>query len=321
MTAWEAGWQLDVIRWFQVWRVPAVQAVALFFHVIGSAPFYIGALPFVYWCVDAVFGRRLGAILMFNFWLNGALKSWWRRPRPFSLSTDITPPVLESSYGAPSGHTQGSAFIGAFVAHTLRRRWVTVLMVAYILLMGLSRMMLGVHYPQDVISGLIVGLLLVAAYAHFEPRIGPWFESQSSLVRIGLIVAAGVVMTALHPGLIHVSSPEWLATPVDPEHLFDGPAAPIAAFLGLGIGFVLEREHVRFSARGPALQRVLRFVVGVAGVLALYFGIDTLSSGLHPILVFRMLLYGSIAFWVAFGAPWVFVKIGLADIQEDVISA
>lgn len=317
MTAWEAGWQLDVIRWFQVWRVPAVQAIAFVFHVIGSAPFYLAALPFVYWCVDETFGRRLGPLLMFNFWLNGGLKSWWRRPRPFSLSTDITPSVIERSYGAPSGHSQGAALIGTYIARYVRRRWVTVVAILYIVLMGLSRMVYGVHYPQDVLSGWFFGVLLVFVYAWVEPRISPWFEGQALLMKIGLVIAGGLLMTALYPGLIHVSSPEWLETPVDAEHLFDGPAAPIAAFVGLSIGFILEARYVRFSARGPGLQRALRFVVGVIGVLALYFSIDTLSSGLHPILVFRMLLYGAIAFWAAFLAPWVFLKLGLAEMRED----
>ena len=50
----------------------------------------------------------------------------------------------------------------------------------------------------------------------------------------------------------------------------------------------------------------------IAGVMALRYGLGALFDGLEPGMLFRLIRYTVIGLWLGLGAPWVFVKTGLA---------
>ncbi len=299
----ETGWGLQVVLWFQSWRTPVVEAISLFFHYAGQEEFFLLVLPLVYWCIDEAFGRRLGIFFMLANWSNGWLKEWWRRPRPFQVSPQVRNVVTETSYGIPSGHAQNAATLWGAVALEAKRRWVTVLVILYVLLTAISRIVLGVHFPQDVIGGMVIGLALLGLYAWLEPKLSGWITEQRLWGQIGIVVAATALLLIIHPGLIPPSTPDALA----------GAVTPAASFLGLGIGFALEVRLVRFDAHGVWWKRIIRLMLGLAVVLALRLGLGALFEGLEPAILFRLIRYGLIGLWAALGAPWVFVKTRLAD--------
>jgi undecaprenyl-diphosphatase len=94
--------------------------------------------------------------------LNNILKLSFARPRPqvFEWGTH----ALSSSF--PSGHSMSAAIVYGTVAYLAarlqRRRWTRALTMlvalGLILLIGFSRLYLGVHYPSDVAAGLVIGL-------------------------------------------------------------------------------------------------------------------------------------------------------------------
>lgn len=106
------------------------------------------------------------------------LKEWIGRPRP-SVGVDWLP----SSLAYPSGHAANSmtAFLAAalIAAPPELRRTAAIAALALSLLVGLTRIWLGVHWPTDVIGGWSLGLLSVgaallvgrrSAVLHFEPQ-------------------------------------------------------------------------------------------------------------------------------------------------------
>jgi len=82
--------------------------------------------------------------------------------------------------------------------------------------------------------------------------------------------------------------------------------------MGMGVGFVLERRWVRFDSGGPAWKRVVRFLLGVVVLVALWLGLRIAFSGLEPALLFRFARYGLVGLWGGLGAPWAFRRLGLA---------
>ena len=93
--------------------------------------------------------------------LSVVLKSLFLRPRP-----EIVPHlVLVDTASFPSGHAMNSAIVfltlGALLTRTQKDRRVRVYLVAVsillTLLVGFSRVYLGVHWPSDVIAGWVVG--------------------------------------------------------------------------------------------------------------------------------------------------------------------
>jgi undecaprenyl-diphosphatase len=72
-----------------------------------------------------------------------------------------------ADYGFPSDHTSGAFAIA--VALLLRHRWAGWVALVLAVLVGLGRVMIGVHYPTDVLAGAVLGTLCALVFWH--PRL------------------------------------------------------------------------------------------------------------------------------------------------------
>jgi undecaprenyl-diphosphatase len=141
-------------------------------------------------------------------WLSAqGLKEAFARPRPPLANAR----VLETSYSFPSSHaTVSAAFYGVaayFLIRGLRRDSakivVGILAGVLVLLVGVSRAYLGVHFPSDVLSGWMLGLLwfaLIVISDHlWQARSAPGVERASAARgrAWGLRAAGDIVIAAL----------------------------------------------------------------------------------------------------------------------------
>lgn len=109
------------------------------------------------WLVSVIV---LGAVV-----LNKVLKHFYARPRPFEQGL-IENLVYESSYSYPSGHAMGSIIVYLSLAYLLTklikdRCKKTILIcfsIVFSLIICVTRVYVGVHYPTDVIAGFSLGL-------------------------------------------------------------------------------------------------------------------------------------------------------------------
>jgi undecaprenyl-diphosphatase len=98
--------------------------------------------------------------------LNGVLKLGFNRPRPSIILHTVY--TVSSSF--PSGHAMSAAIVYSTVAYLAARlqkrlwaRWL-LMIIAFIVIMliAFSRLYLGVHYPSDVVAGIVIGLAWAA---------------------------------------------------------------------------------------------------------------------------------------------------------------
>ncbi|WP_415382273.1 phosphatase PAP2 family protein [Halosimplex sp. TS25] len=149
--------------------VPA-ELVPVFWVItlLGSAKFLMVGLSLAYWN-DQRRRRELLAVISVAFVavsVTLALKYWFGLPRPPAAVQRY--PIEPSPVGFPSGHAIAATTVygGALIAMDEYRDRRTILGVgALVALIGLSRVVLGVHYLGDILAGFAVGLVMLGVLA------------------------------------------------------------------------------------------------------------------------------------------------------------
>ena len=306
------------------WLISPIRFISFF----GTAEFYLLIMPALYWCFDTTLGLRIGIILLSSDALNFILKAALHTARPFWVSRQVTGFSFESSFGMPSGHAQNSAAVFGLLAASLKRGWVWVVSLIAIFLIGFSRVYLAVHFPQDVIVGWSIGFILVWIFLKLEGPVSGWFATQKLGTGILVIFAFSLWILIIGVFVREISSgwqlPQtWvenarLAFPgedlIDPFRL--SPLILTTGVLfGLGSGGFWLFTRGGFNAKGIWWKRILRFVIGVVGVVVLWMGLGAILPEPNSFVGFVLyyLQYALIGLWVSALAPLLFIRLGLAE--------
>jgi membrane-associated phospholipid phosphatase len=155
-----------VLHWLRQSASPELDGWAVWLTDLGG-PIGVTVVMLI-GAIALYLGRRRRAALVLVAGVGGAavintlLKASFQRARP-----DLWEPLVhEASFSFPSGHAMVSSALACSVIYILWRtrwqRWAIVLGLAYVFIIGLTRLYLGVHYPTDVLAGWLVGFTWVA---------------------------------------------------------------------------------------------------------------------------------------------------------------
>ena len=160
------AFDVAILQWLHVHQSKPLTALMVEMTYLGTGTVVIvvvGVAALFLWHTEHKHSARLLlAATIGNILLNGVLKLVYHRARPSVFEWQTT--AVSSSF--PSGHAMSATVVYGTVAYLLMRlqkhHWAKVLTlltaVSLILLICLTRLYLGVHYPSDVIGGIIVGL-------------------------------------------------------------------------------------------------------------------------------------------------------------------
>ena len=160
------AFDVAILKWLHEHQHPLLTNVMVEVTYLGTGTvvmMIVGIVAMFLWHTEHKHSARLLlAATAGNILLNGALKLVYHRARPTVFEWQTT--AVSSSF--PSGHAMSATVVYGTVAYLCmrlqRHRWSRVLTllaaVTLILLICLTRLYLGVHYPSDVIGGIIVGL-------------------------------------------------------------------------------------------------------------------------------------------------------------------
>jgi membrane-associated phospholipid phosphatase len=319
---------LQIISWLQglgAWLTPILQL----FTFLGSTQFYLIVAPALLWCLDATLGLRMGLYLMISGMLNTALKVAFHGPRPYWYSSNVK--VLtsaENSFGAPSGHAMNSVVVWGTLADRIKSRAAWVIAILLMFFIGISRIYLGVHFPHDVLLGWLFGLILLWLLLRLEKPVAGWLRQRRvgiqllltflfSLVLILLVLIAqfslsGWTVPMQWVNNAHLAFPgEPAITPLSYHNFLPN----IGAFFGLAAGWIWITRLGGFSTRDAWYKLLLRYILGLVGVLILYLGLGALVEETESLIsyVLHYLQFALIGFWISGFAPWLFVKVKLAS--------
>jgi len=197
-----------------------------------------------------------------------------------------------------------------------------VVLALLAVLVALSRVYLGVHYPGDILWGAAIGLVIAALYAALKPVLLPRLKRLSlaeHLIMAPVTAAAMFAVMALLRSVPFGNAqrfPELYRLAMNAT--IEESAAVSGLALGLWIGLALETRFVRFSVTGPVWQRALRYVIGAASLAVIWFGLGAVIPPEISTLgmTLRVARYALVMGWAAVGWPWLFVRVGLGMGQE-----
>ena len=152
------------LDWLQQFRNPVLDTLAVFFNYAGEhGEIWIAFTLILLLCRRTRKAGLAMAIALISYLIAGdfILKPLFARPRPCDVNTAVTILVKRPhGHSFPSGHT-ASAFAAAF-ALWLQNRKLGVPALVLAAFIAFTRLYLYVHFPTDVLGGLVLGLALAA---------------------------------------------------------------------------------------------------------------------------------------------------------------
>jgi membrane-associated phospholipid phosphatase len=320
-------WGIDFVIFLQGlgdWLVPPM----IFFTTLGIEEFYLLVVPVLYWCINPNIGIRTGIMLLLSGSTNNIMKWIFQQPRPYWVSTDVNPALAETSFGLPSGHAQNAVAIWGIMANSFKNIWGWLGAILLMVLIGISRPILGVHFPQDTLLGWIVGFVLLILVSRLEPKMLNWLKTKNDGYKIaffGSVSAALLIISALfnfplrnwsmpsswEQNILAAFPSEEVPTPQS----FSSQVSLAGVFFGLVFGHTLLVRNFIFSVKGKWWHLIFRYFLGALGVLAIWFGLDQIFPEGETFIpfVFRYLRYFLVGLWVTYFAPILFIWLRLAN--------
>ena len=269
--------QMDFLVYLQNIRINCADIYDKFFLCVTTiGEYWLPTLicAIVYWCIDFRAGIYLFSLEGFNKLFAYLFKMLGCVYRPWILDNRIHPSPLAipfaTGYSFPSGHSAMSSSVLGGCAYLLRKyKFLCLLLICLIFIVGFSRLWLGVHSPQDVIVGLLIGFILVFAMN----GLIKWAEKDSNRYILLLVIVdilAFIVMIYLYYFNTYRMDYVLGKLLVDPQGLKTDALITYSFSLGLINGCFLCAKFSPFNPKDVSIKRrVVRGLVGGAGLILL----------------------------------------------------
>ena len=275
--------QIEIIKSIQSIISPFWDSFFQIVTMTGEESFYIIAAAIIFWCVNKKFGYKLGFALLTSTITNIILKDIINAARPIGVP-GIRSLRVETATGQsfPSGHTQGATTFWISCIIKVRRKWIYIVGILAITLVSISRLYLGLHYPIDVIGGIVIGIICVI----ISNYIFEYAEKTKKTWVLMIIIVPTLI------GMIFFREKAYYTI--------------AGTVLGFFIGYILETKYVKYDVRSSIFKQLIKLVFGLVILM-------TLKGMLKVILplniFFDFFRYVVIGLWITVGAPCIFKKL------------
>jgi len=230
--------ELDIIRAIQSIHCGFLDLLFQGITIMAEQYFLIVVMLAVYWIFDKDCGEYMIYSMLTGMTLNNGIKNIFKLPRPIGEEGVRTLRAeTATGHSFPSGHSQTSASASWSLAISKKKKWLYIVAVIYPLLVGVSRLYLGVHYPKDVVVGLALGIgvsyLCFWLYKKVRNRVLLYFLS----------------FAATLPFLFAGVSKDFVKSS--------------GMYLGFAVAMFIDKKFLHYEFDVPMPKRILRFVLGL----------------------------------------------------------
>ena len=259
-------WEVELIEWLQKTLGPVSTVFTKVFSFVGGETGMLIVLMIMLFCYKKEMGMRCGLkILTATIWFP-MIKNAVMRIRPYIAHANVVDgqmtegrvkalnitekdadmwDSIQQGFSFPSGHCANTVALYGGIAQELRKRWMWFLAIALSLLIGVSRFIVGAHYPTDVLAGWAVGLLAIGFCVLLEKKV------KNEWLRYVILLAVSA------PGVFWCQSRDYYSS------------------LGLLIGMIaalpVEKKYVNYQDTRNVWAMILR----ILGAFALYYVLNT----------------------------------------------
>ena len=247
-------WEPQLMVFLQSLIGPVGVKIASFLSMFGEEYIMVVVFGFLYLCWDKQAGIFVGTNLMVNLTLNPLVKNIFMRRRPYfdHAGVKCLKPVDSSAdiydlsaqgYSFPSGHSNNASTMYGSVAAVMKKKWIWITAVVVILLVGISRVILGVHYPTDVLVGWTMGIVIIVVMSFLQKKV-----QRKWLLYLILVLLSSV-------GWFYCRSNDY----------YSGFGMMIGFFAGL----LFEKKFVNFEETHVWWRIILRLLAGMGPFVGL----------------------------------------------------
>lgn len=259
----------------QSFSSPLLDRIFLILSYLGNEFIFMAVVATIYLCIDKEKGLHLAIGLFSSFTLNSGIKDILKIPRPFEYTDmlrriDLT---MSPGYSFPSAHAQLSSSMAAGITRYYRKPGIFCCITA--LLIGLSRLYLGVHTLVDICAGFLIGSLWMLLSIYLSQKI---IRSHKYFLLLYLIPCYLFYLWHRDENLLKLT----------------------AVFTSFLIGYLIEDTYLHYSA-SLKLHAGFKMVLLLVGCAVVKIPSKLLLPD-APIFIY--LSYFLLGLWISLFCPW-----------------
>ena len=250
-------WEVSLIEWLQA-NFSSLGSIVKLLAFLGAESGLMMVVLIVMFCWKKETGQKLALVTVcVNMWLP-MIKAVVLRPRPYMDYPDRVEAltlagkdaaekgVVAQGYSIPSMHSASIPALYFVLANEAKKKWLFVLAAILTVLVGVSRVVAGMHYPTDVLVGWILGFVVIGIFALLDKYVQKEWQYHAILI------------VSAVPGLFYVRTSDFFTA--------------VGCLTGVIAAIYFERKYVNYQETRSVPAMFLR----VAGAFIIYLAVNEL---------------------------------------------
>lgn len=200
----EFTWEAPLITWLQAYTPSFLLKILDVVTYFGDTYFLVALLAFVYLCYDKKAGRKTLMNALMSLMIACSIKNVFKRLRPYFVHKEIKClkivekeydmyDALKQGFSFPSMHSSNITTISGSLYVCYKKKILLFISIFLSLIVGVSRVVFGCHYPSDVIVGLLLGAFVVTVFSYLQDKLE---DKYFYLIGVLIVVIGSIFCTS-----------------------------------------------------------------------------------------------------------------------------